>query len=154
VKVRPLLPGDTQAVADLFAETVRVVNAADYTAEQVSAWTSQLPDLSSWRERLAGEAGVFVAEAAKRIVGFAAVTRDNHLDLLYTHARFVRQGVATALFQRVEEDARSRGVDRLFADVSVTARPFFQRAGFRLITAQTVERGGVEFLNYRMEKLL
>src|SRR5262245_44709586 len=88
VKVRPLLPADTQAVADLFAETVRVVNAADYTAEQLSAWKSELPDLSSWRERLAGEAGIFVAEAAKRIVGFAAVTRDNHLDLLYTHARF------------------------------------------------------------------
>jgi GNAT superfamily N-acetyltransferase len=72
----------------------------------------------------------------------------------YTHARFLRQGVAAALLRVIEDEARSHGVDHLFAEGSLTARPFFDHAGFRLVGAQTVERGGEEFVNYRMEKLL
>jgi putative acetyltransferase len=56
--------------------------------------------------------------------------------------------------RHVESEARSLGITRLVADVSITARSFFEHAGFRVVEPQTVERRGVRFQNYRMEKSL
>jgi putative acetyltransferase len=48
----------------------------------------------------------------------------------------------------------SSSLSRIFTEASITARPFFERAGFQLITQQTVEHNGVSFVNCRMEKFL
>jgi putative acetyltransferase len=42
----------------------------------------------------------------------------------------------------------------LYTEASITARPAFEAQGFRVIAAQTVERRGESFTNYRMEKAL
>jgi putative acetyltransferase len=43
---------------------------------------------------------------------------------------------------------------RLFGEVSITARPVFERHGFKVLAYQTVETNGQALGNYRMEKLL
>jgi putative acetyltransferase len=91
----------------LFTETVHAVNASDYNPGQLSAWAPRPPNPASWRERLGGEAIVLVAERAEQIVGFGAFTPDGHLDLLYTHARFLRQGIGAALLGVIEDEARA-----------------------------------------------
>jgi putative acetyltransferase len=97
LKVRRSRPEDIETIAALFTETVHAVNATDYDRGQLSAWAPEPPNLSSWRERLGGESIVLVGERSGQIVGFAAYTSDGHLDLLYTHARFLRQGIGAAL---------------------------------------------------------
>ncbi len=47
--------------------------------------------------------------------------------------------------------ATRRGLRRLHAEVSVTAQPFFERMGFRLVRPQVVERRGVKFDNLLMD---
>ena len=42
----------------------------------------------------------------------------------------------------------------MYAEASITARPAFESQGFTVIAAQTVERRGESFTNYRMEKSL
>ena len=46
------------------------------------------------------------------------------------------------------------GGGRLFADVSLTAEPFFVRWGFVVEARQPVERSGVVLANARMGKVL
>jgi putative acetyltransferase len=153
VKVRPYRPGDAGAVARLFTDTVRAVNSLDYSPEQIAAWAPEPPDLDHWRDRL-GKRMVFVAEHDAEIVGFVTFEADHHLDHLYVHHRFQRQGVATSLCERIEREVRSAVTHRLFTEASITARPFFERIGYQMIARQTVEHGGMSFLNFRMEKLL
>ena len=153
MNVRPYHPRDIAALARLFTDTVHLVSARDYSAEQSAAWAPDPPDLEHWRTRLGGLIAL-VAENASGIVGFATFEPDGHLDHLYVHYRFLRQGVATALYRRIEQEARSRGLSRIHTEASTTARPFFGRMGFKMIAPQTVEHGGVMFTNYRMEKLL
>jgi putative acetyltransferase len=43
---------------------------------------------------------------------------------------------------------------RLFAEVSTTARPFFEANGFVVLAPQVVTVRGVDFVNYRMERVL
>jgi N-acetylglutamate synthase-like GNAT family acetyltransferase len=46
------------------------------------------------------------------------------------------------LAKRTREDARGLGLGRIFTEASVTARPFFERHGFRVLREQTVSRRG------------
>ena len=153
MNVRPYEPRDIPTIARLFTETVRSINAADYSPDQLAAWAPDPPDMKDWRRRLR-EHMVFVAELSSEIVGFATFEPDGHLDHLYVHRLFQRRGVASALFRRVEQEAISRGVTLIFTDVSITARPFFERAGFQMIASQRIERRGISFTNYRMGKCL
>jgi putative acetyltransferase len=46
------------------------------------------------------------------------------------------------------------GLKRIFAEVSLTAVPFFEHCGFTRICLRTVVRAGIELSNFRMEKRL
>jgi len=95
-----------------------------------------------------------VAEIGGVLVGYTDLEPNGHLDRMYVHADFQRVGVATALLSTAEAAAKEGGLTRLYSEVSITARPFFERRGFRVIAAQTVTSNGQEYLNYRMEKRL
>ncbi len=84
--------------------------------------------------------------------GFSDLEADGHLDMMFVDPRFQGRGVATALLERVEAEARSLSLSRIFTEASITARPFFERRGFRLIAPQTVELRGQRLVNFRMEK--
>ncbi len=58
------------------------------------------------------------------------------------------------LLNQIEQVARSLQIERLFTEASLTAKPFFERRGFDVVRAQQVERRGVWFCNFVMEKFL
>ncbi len=149
--IRQYNDADFEPVIALFTETVRHINIRDYSSEQIAAWAPQPPDLGRWRKRLAGLV-VWVAESDGRIVGFCGLGADGHLDLFYVHHLFQRQGVARSLYQHVESEALQKGIRRLFTEASITARPFFEGMGFRVLRGQTVKLRGITFRNYAMEK--
>ncbi len=74
------------------------------------------------------------------------------LDMMFVHPAHQRLGVATALLATVESVAREQGLSRLFTEASITARPFFERHGFRVIRQRTVHRRGQDLTNFAMEK--
>jgi len=151
LRVRPYRAADLAAVVGLFQRTVRTVNARDYSPEQIAAWAPDAPDPDAWAARLAA-GGVFVCERAGTIAGFARVEPDGTLDLLYVDAGAQRAGVGRRLLDRAVRWAAARGAGRIAAAVSVTARPFFERAGFRVVRRQSVARRGVALENFVMER--
>jgi putative acetyltransferase len=141
-----------------FTDSVRSTSR-DYSTEQIAAWAPDPPDSEHWRARLAARIG-FVAEAESfeehkgEVAGFATFEPDGHLDDLYVATKFQRHGVAAMLYARVEREARARNLSRIFTEASISARPFFECAGFSVVAAQTVELRGISFTNYRMERFL
>ena len=95
-----------------------------------------------------------VAEDGGEVVGFAELEEDGHLDMLYLRRDAVGRGVGSLLYRAIEREAREQGIGLIFAEASVTARPFFERWGFRVVREQTVERRGVDLTNFAMEKPL
>jgi putative acetyltransferase len=144
---------DDAVLARLFSETVRAINSSDYTPQQVEAWASAILNLQGWLAELGGRT-VFVAEHDSTVVGFATFEPNGHLDHLYVHHRFQRRGAGSLLLRQIENEAASRAMGHIFAEVSVTARAFFERHGFRVTSPQIVQVKGIPFLNYRMEKCL
>lgn len=149
--VREYSPNDLEAVVLLFQRAVRDVASRDYSPAQVSAWAPEPPDLTAWTRRL-GTGGIFICERNDQIAGFARVDDTGCLDLLYVHPEVQRQGVARELFDHVISWAVSRGIRHLNAEVSITARAFFESIGFRVVRQQLVKRGGVSLPNFRMER--
>ncbi len=96
----------------------------------------------------------WVAVVGEKPVGFTDLEPDGHLDMMFVHPAHQGVGIATALLERVETAARGQGLARIFTEASITARPFFERRGFRLLAAQIVRVRGQALANFRMEKLL
>jgi putative acetyltransferase len=103
---------------------------------------------------LANGRRTLVAEEAGEVVGFAELEDDGHLDMFYLRKDLVGRGIGRQLYQVVEREARSLGLRRIFTEASVTACPFFERQGFRVLRKQTVSRRGVAMTNFAMEKPL
>ena len=154
LEVRVATAGDAPAVADLFYYTILHVNFGDYNASQVGAWAGPAPDPGLWVGRIAEHGGrrMFVATAQEEIVGFAELEEDGHLDTLYVHHEHQGRGIATALLDRIEAEARRLGLARLYTEASITAEPFFRAKGFSVVRPQLVELRGHSFRNFVMEK--
>lgn len=134
---------------DIYRRSIHEVACRDYSPEQLAAWAPAELDMRAWSERLAA-GGVVVEERAGRLAGFIRIDAQGHVDLLFVHPDYQRQGIALRLFQAVDEWAIESGISQMTADVSLTARPFFERVGFQVLTPQVVERNGVELTNFRM----
>lgn len=149
--MRDYRPEDLAAVVELFHRAVRETASRDYSQAQLAAWAPEPPDLEAWSRRLQG-GGVFVCERNGRIAGFTRVDEAGHVDLLFVHPEAQHQGIGGRLLAHVIAWAADHGMHRLSADVSLTARPVFERAGFHLLARQVVERRGVSLVNFRMAR--
>lgn len=147
--IRRYEPEDLGQITALFYDTVHAVNAADYAPEQLDAWADGAPDLDRWNGSLLAHHSLVAVEGRDLIVGFGDIDATGYLDRLYVHKDRQGLGIATALCDRLE-----RAVDApvLTTHTSITARPFFEGRGYRVLREQRVERHGVRMTNYVMEK--
>ncbi len=77
-----------------------------------------------------------------------------HLDLAYVATKYQGSGVAGALYERLESEARHRGALKITVDASHLARPFFMKRGYRFLTENQVPRNGLYITNFSLEKVL
>ena len=149
--LRAYRPEDCPALAQLFYDTVHVVNARDYAPAQLDAWATGAVDLCAWNASFLAHR-TLVAQLEGQIVGFGDIdVSSGYLDRLYVHKDFQSRGIATALCDALEV---ALSVPLVYTDASITAKPFFLGRGYRLVREQRVERHGVALTNFRMEKLL
>ncbi|MGG6265152.1 GNAT family N-acetyltransferase [Leptolyngbya sp. AN03gr2] len=151
--IRLFRPEDADQVAKLFHDTVREVNIRDYSIAQVQAWSPDDLYFRDWAT-ICAQRFTYVADEAGLILGFGELEADGHIGCFYCHKDYQRQGVGQAIYQAIEVKARELNVDRLFTEVSITAKPFFQKLGFAMITEQEVFCRGEMLTNYQMEKKL
>ena len=153
-EVRAYQAKDARSIVQLFYETVRSVNRAHYSQAQVMAWAPRVPDAREWHQRMSGRR-TLVAEKGGEVVGFAELVEEKgHLDMLYVRKDAVGTGVGGKLYEAVERQVRGLGPKRVSTEASITARPFFEQWGFRVVREQTVVARGVSLVNFVMEKQL
>ncbi len=149
--LRKYTPEDCPALLQLFSDTVHTINCADYSPQQLAAWTGGV-DAGKWADTLR-QNFTLVAEVNGTIAGFADLDGET-LDRLYIHKDFQRQGIAKNLVLALEEKAKQGGATRVTTHASITAKPFFEKLGYVTIAPQTVERNGVLLNNFLMRKIL
>jgi putative acetyltransferase len=153
IEIRRARADEARPIGILFRDSVRTISRRDYSQAQVEAWAPETVDIAHWAKRIQ-ELYLIVAVVEGEIAGFAGLLGADDLDLLYVGKDHQKQGVASALLRDIEREARSRGARRLATEASLTARPFMQRRGFRVVAQQEVPYNGLRFINFVMEKAL
>jgi UPF0176 protein len=145
---------DSDRIAQLFHDTVREVNIRDYSPSQVNAWATDDLYFTNWTEDCTNSF-TYVAEEEGEIVGFAQLEANgHHIDCFFCHKDYQRCGVGTRLYRAIEAKALELKIERLFVEVSITARAFFKSRGFTVVKEQQVACRGEKMTNFVMEKSL
>ena len=148
MEIREYKSTDIGQIARLFHDTVHAVNCRDYTPEQLNAWATGRVDEDEWDAAFRCHL-TYVAVEGDSVVGFGDMDATGYLDKLYVHKDRQGMGIATAICDRLESEVKA---DCLTVHASITARPFFEKRGYKVLKRQEVERRGVRLTNYLMEK--
>lgn len=173
MKIRLYQESDTPQIMQLFYQTVHTINARDYTPEQLAAWAPETASEANWRDKLS-ESICYVVESSVpsrasgqapqdrladkedtiQIIGFGDLTPRGHLGHLFVHKDFQRSGVASLIMQTLIQEALNYDLYKITAEVSITARPFFEKFGFEVVTKKKKVLRGMGFVAFQMRKLL
>jgi putative acetyltransferase len=144
---------DYKELQQLFVDTISTVCSKDYNPQQIKVWTESVENEQRWLNILTRQF-VIVALHKNRIAGFCSLDNGEYIDVFYEHKDYQRQGIAAKLYSFIENEARAKRKNVLEADVSKTAKSFFEKMGFETIVEKTVLQKGVEMINYKMKKEL
>ena len=147
--IRQATTEDLHQITQLFYQTITAINQMHYDPNQVEAWRAGYANTNRWLAKL-DEQIFLVTQNSHELTGFSSINQDGYLDYLFVHKDYQRQGIATQLLKAIEEVAMDLSV--IYADVSITARLFFEHNQFVLDYEQVVETSGVKMKNYRMSK--
>ncbi len=139
-------PSDCKTLYELFYNTVHEVNAKDYTPEQLNVWATGHFDFNAWNQSFLDHFTI-VAIQNNMIVGFGDMDTHGYLDRLFVHKDFQGQGIASIICTTLENVSCSQ---EIVTHASITAKPFFEERGYRVIQKQLVERNGIFLMNYVM----
>ena len=152
--IRKYQPGDEQAIGQIYYDAVHQLTCKDYTEVQRNAWATPIeygPEWNAkWRKRC-DRKRPWVAVIDEKVTGFIELDPDGHIDCTYVSPEYAGKGHMSAIMEQIFVEAHQTNLLRLYAEVSITARPFFEKHGFRVIRDNPHEVRGVPILNYIME---
>jgi len=133
MRIRRTRTKDAAAIARLHRTTIQSINSRDYPPQDIAAWSS---GISAKKERKVFESHHrYVAVVGRKIVGFCDISKKEPATSwgLYVHREWIRKGVGSKLYAKIEEQARKQGIQKLKVTSTVTARPFYEAKGFKVI---------------------
>ena len=151
--IRAYAEGDAQALRQVFHSSIHQVASRNYTAEQIAAWAPAHFDAQEWAARMRG-IRPFVAELGGQVAGYADLQPDGYIDHFYVAGHAAGQGVGRALMGHIHQAATAHAIMRLWSNVSLSAQPFFERAGFAIVERRLVSVRGETLANARMQKFI
>jgi putative acetyltransferase len=149
MKVRRLRKGEEIELWELFYNTIHSVNIRDYDENQIEAWAPGDFDVNIAIQKFT-DIDPFVAIKNGKIIGYGDIQTDGLIDHFYCHHEFQRQGVGSALFSAIEKEAKTNGISKMYSNVSITARTFFEAKGFAVEKEQVIKVRDQQLRNFRM----
>lgn len=151
IKIRNANISDLPELKSLFTESVRRVCCNNYTAIQIQAWLDVALNDQRWLDMIKNQK-VVLAVNDNIILGFGSIDNFNYLDMFFVHAKYQRLGIANLIFNEIERIARDQSPLALWANVSITAVPFFKKKGFVIEKEQEINCQGIILNNFKMSK--
>ena len=131
--IREAQQSDAVALKELFQNTVLVINRRDYSQSEVEDWASCGDNLSEIEDMIKTHYFIVAVNQRSQIVGFSSITPQGYLHSMFVHKDFQGKGIATMLLEEIERYAITSGIMRITSEVSLTARPFFEKRGFFVV---------------------
>lgn len=161
MRIRPFTAADAEPTLALFRHTVKTVNRRDYSEEEVAAWLRAedvTPDM--WLDSFTGRATFVAIDDNGTLTGFVDCEPQTGLiNRLFVAANRQGEGIGSALLAQAQA-AVERSVSTFTVYASLTARIFFERSGYTVVTPNLVTRtytkNGIvriiDLKNFQMQK--
>ena len=150
--IRVAQQSDIVELKDLYKNTVLVINRHDYSQEEVEDWASCGDDLSNIEDMIKTHYFIVAVNQQSQIVGFSSITSQGYLHSMFVHKDFQGKGIATMLLEEIERYAITAGIMRITSEVSLTARPFFEKKGYVVEKEQKRKANQLSLTNFRMAR--
>lgn len=152
--IRTAQQSDVEELKELYQDTVRVINRRDYSQEEVEDWAFCGGDLSKWEKMINTHYFIVAINQKLQIVGLSSITPQGYLHSMFVHKDFQGKGIASLLLTEIERYAIASGIMRITSEVSITARPFFEKRGYKVEVEQKRRANQLCLTNYCMAKSL
>ena len=150
--IRAALQSDAVELKKLFQNTVLAINRRDYSQAEVEDWASCGDDLSNIEDMIKTHYFIVAVNQQSEIVGFSSITPQGYLHSMFVHKDFQGEGIATMLLNEIEQYAITNGIMRITSEVSLTARPFFEKKGYIVEEEQKRKANQLSLTNFWMAK--
>ena len=150
--IRAALQSDAVELKNLFQNTVLAINRRDYSQAEVEDWASCGDDLSNIENMIKTHYFIVAVNQQSEIVGFSSITPQGYLHSMFVHKDFQGEGIATMLLNEIEQYAITNGIMRITSEVSLTARPFFEKKGYIVEEEQKRKANQLSLTNFWMAK--
>ncbi|HZZ44287.1 MAG TPA: GNAT family N-acetyltransferase [Tepidisphaeraceae bacterium] len=134
VVIRRAVPSDAERIHRIHVDSIRVLCARDYSAEQVESWV-RFRGVEDYRRALESGEMNWVAMVDGVVAGYATFVRDE-LTALFVEPGWARRGVGKSLIETVEQHARELGLKELFLQSTRTARLFYERLEYEALAEE------------------
>lgn len=146
---------DAARLGEIFYRSVRHGALRAYSRSQVEAWAPFPPPADLYERKSRDGRVIWVTvDAGDRPIAYGDLEPNGHIDHLFCMPEMIGRGAASMLYDRLEEQAQTWGLERLFVEASELARPFFERKGYSTLERNDFILRGALLHNYRMEKQL
>ncbi len=151
--IRRYEPGEESAIWDVHFRATHESNGRDYHPDLLRRWAPPDQDMGEWVERLRVTRPL-VAVTGGAVVGMAELEATGEIGYFYVLPDHQGQRIGSMLLDAIEAEAGTAGIRELTADVSVTAKDFFVRNGFRIMESRENVIIGHPAPNFAMTKTL
>lgn len=153
MNIRIAEKSDIPELAELYQKTVLAIAPEKYSPAQTQMWASFASDTASFQQFIF-KPTTFICADETGILGFAGIDDDGHVTSAYVRYNLIHQGIGSTLIQKIVEYAQTQKIQRLYAEASEFSLGLFQKFGFHLYDTEIVDRQGVGFKRYLVERNL
>lgn len=143
---------DIPELKELYKGVILSVNRKDYSEAEVEDWASCGDNDAHWEQLITDLYFIIAKDEENRIAGFSSINNDGYLHSMFVDKDFQGRGIATFLYQAIENYAIKNGINKITSEVSITARPFFEKQGFVTDEEQKRKAKNLFLTNFRMSK--
>lgn len=136
-------------IPTLFTNTIHKTCNKDYSQVQLDAWASPNINFKIWEEKVV-KSEPYLAIIQNKLVGFVEFYED-YIDCFYIHHEYQGMGIGKSLLEHVLAIAKNNNISKIKVDASITAKPFFEKFGFKQIKMNHIKRCEEELINFSME---
>lgn len=140
LRVRLARMDERATLLQIHQASVQGLCTGQYTAEQIAHWLDGR-DATMYTQGIAQQK-LWVA-CAPEPVGFVEISADS-IDKLFILPQAAGLGVGKVLLTRALDTLQAQGLRQVVIEATLTAAPFYQKHGFRIIEAAVSAHGGAE----------
>lgn len=153
-RIRVAQQSDVIELKNLFQNTVLTINRRNYSQAEVEDWASCGDNLSEIEDMIKTHYFIVAINQQSEIVGFSSITLQGYLHSMFVHKDFQGEGIASILLEEIERYANTARIMRITSEVSLTARPFFEKKGYIVEEEQKRKANQLSLTNFWMAKKL